>query len=91
MFMLNDPPMLVARTSVFPLMRWMVRQFDALIVDPCPEDDSDADIADDAPPRGPFDLFPEIGQGKQAAFEKFLFLGDDRNIQRVYVAGRRVL
>lgn len=41
--------------------------------------------------EGPFDLFPELGQGMQAAFEKFIFLGDDRNIERVFVAGNRVL
>ncbi|CAM9893902.1 unnamed protein product, partial [Ectocarpus sp. 4 AP-2014] len=40
---------------------------------------------------GPFDLFPELGQGLQTAFEKFIFMGDDRNIERVYVAGNRVV
>lgn len=41
--------------------------------------------------EGPFDLFPELGQGMQTAFEKFIFMGDDRNIERVYVAGNRVV
>lgn len=40
---------------------------------------------------GPFDLFPELGQGMQTAFEKFIYMGDDRNIERVYVAGSRVV
>lgn len=40
---------------------------------------------------GPFDMFPELGQGMQTAFEKFIFMGDDRNIERVYVAGNRVV
>ncbi|CAM9426790.1 unnamed protein product, partial [Hapterophycus canaliculatus] len=40
---------------------------------------------------GPFDLFPELGQGMQTAFEKFIFMGDDRNIEQVYVAGKRVV
>lgn len=40
---------------------------------------------------GPFDMFPELGQGMEAFFEKFIFLGDDRNIERVYVAGNRVI
>eukprot|EP00611_Tribonema_gayanum_P006843 TRINITY_DN16187_c0_g1_i1.p1 TRINITY_DN16187_c0_g1~~TRINITY_DN16187_c0_g1_i1.p1 ORF type:complete len:560 (-),score=154.09 TRINITY_DN16187_c0_g1_i1:594-2273(-) len=37
----------------------------------------------------PFHMFP--GQGMQEAFEKFLFLGDDRNIAQVYVGGVRVV
>lgn len=66
------------------------KQFDALIVNPTPAsggEDMDGDIS----VEGPFDLFPELGQGMQAAFEKFIFLGDDRNIERVFVAGNRVL
>lgn len=62
-------------------------QFDAVIVDPCPGLDSDA--VDSS--GGPFDLFPELGQGIQTAFEKFLFTGDDRNIHQIYVAGNRVI
>jgi len=52
------------------------KQFDALVVDPRAED-------------SPFDLFPD--QGPDAAFEKFLFLGDDRNIAQVFVGGRKVI
>lgn len=68
-------------------------QFDALIVDPSPGADAEEGDAETVPasPEGPFDLFPELGQGGQAAFQKFLFLGDDRNIEQVYVAGKRVL
>lgn len=70
-----------------------MRQFDALIVDPSPGTNAEEDGADTASPpsEGPFDLFPGLGQGWEAAFQKFLFLGDDRNIEQVYVAGNRVL
>lgn len=68
-------------------------QFDALIVDPSPGTDAEegASETSSAPSEGPFDLFPDLGEGLQAAFQKFLFLGDDRNIEQVYVAGNRVL
>lgn len=65
-------------------------KFDALIVNPAPGSGSE-DVDGVTSAEGPFDLFPELGQGMQAAFEKFLFLGDDRNIERVFVAGNRVL
>ena len=52
------------------------KYMDAVIVDPKTED-------------GPLDMFD--GEHLHAAFEKFLFLGDDRNIEQVYVAGKRVL
>ncbi|CAM9238071.1 unnamed protein product [Choristocarpus tenellus] len=60
------------------------KQFDAIVVDP---------TADRGEGHGssPYDLFPELGQGMQAAFEKFLFLGDDRNIWEVFVAGKKVV
>lgn len=82
------------------------QQFDALVVDPSPgeEASTEADngagaglaangngISNSNLVDGPFDLFPELGQGMQAAFEKFLYMGDDRNIERVYVAGNRVV
>lgn len=73
-------------------MRAPCGQFDALIVDPCAGAESDVDGGGGiGPPEGPFDLFPELGQGMQTAFESFIYLGDDRNIERVYVAGSRVL
>ncbi|XP_043096688.1 guanine deaminase [Puntigrus tetrazona] len=40
-------------------------------------------------PDGPIDLFP--GEGPKVILEKFLNLGDDRNISEVYVAGRQVV
>ncbi|XP_057211279.1 guanine deaminase isoform X1 [Triplophysa rosa] len=52
------------------------KDFDALRVNVCV-------------PGGPIDLFP--GEGPKAVLEKFLNLGDDRNITEVYVAGRRVV
>jgi guanine deaminase len=39
--------------------------------------------------EGPLDIFD--GEHLSSAFEKFLFLGDDRNIEQVFVGGRRVL
>jgi guanine deaminase len=52
------------------------RNFDAIVVDPFVK-------------NSPFDVFPvdDILQ----VFEKFIFLGDDRNIVQVYVQGRRVV
>jgi len=51
------------------------KEFDALIVDPSVE-------------GGPFDL----GEDDSAldVFQRFIFTGDDRNIERVYVRGKRV-
>lgn len=71
-------------------------QFDALVVDPSPGEETAADTAGgglvaNSLIDGPFDLFPELGQGMQTAFEKFIFMGDDRNIEQVYVAGNRVV
>ncbi|XP_062874271.1 guanine deaminase [Trichomycterus rosablanca] len=40
-------------------------------------------------PGSPVDVFP--GDGPEVILEKFLNLGDDRNIVEVYVAGRRVV
>lgn len=71
-------------------------QFDALIVDPTPTAESHGDGDGDAnggagESVGPFDMFPDLGDGMQTAFEKFIHLGDDRNIQQVFVAGKRVI
>uniref|UniRef100_A0A671PAY1 Guanine deaminase n=1 Tax=Sinocyclocheilus anshuiensis TaxID=1608454 RepID=A0A671PAY1_9TELE len=52
------------------------KDFDALRVNVCV-------------PDGPIDLFP--GEGPKVILEKFLNLGDDRNITEVYMAGRRVV
>ncbi|XP_016137388.1 guanine deaminase-like [Sinocyclocheilus grahami] len=52
------------------------KDFDALRVNVCV-------------PDGPIDLFP--GEGPKVILEKFLNLGDNRNITEVYVAGRRVV
>lgn len=50
------------------------KEFDALIVDP--ECDG-----------SPFDVFDAT---PMEIFEKFIYLGDDRNISKVYVKGREV-
>jgi cytosine/adenosine deaminase-related metal-dependent hydrolase len=39
--------------------------------------------------RGPFDLFGT--ESTSEIFEKFIFLGDDRNIDTVFVNGEKVL
>eukprot|EP00903_Cladosiphon_okamuranus_P022459 g20657.t1 len=80
------------------------KQFDALVVDPSPGEEAEGEGEADSGAgsglaanngnglvHGPFDLFPELGQGMQTAFEKFLYVGDDRNIERVYVKGNRVV
>ncbi len=38
---------------------------------------------------GPIDVFKE--DSIENRFEKFIYLGDDRNIEKVYVDGRKVL
>ena len=52
------------------------KSFDALLVDGAP------------PGGGPYDLFPS--DTREDAVEKFVNLGDDRCIRRVWVAGREV-
>lgn len=52
------------------------KDFDALLINPLAED-------------SPFDVFPK--ESTKMILEKFLNLGDDRNIEEVYVAGRRVV
>jgi guanine deaminase len=52
------------------------KYFDALIVDPNTDD-------------SPLDIFD--GEHLANAFEKYLFLGDDRSISAIFVGGRRVL
>ncbi|KAG7247569.1 hypothetical protein CRUP_035135 [Coryphaenoides rupestris] len=51
--------------------------------------DFDALRVNVAAPHGPIDLFQN--EGPRVLLEKFLNLGDDRNITEVYVAGRRVV
>ncbi|KAJ8380714.1 hypothetical protein SKAU_G00014920 [Synaphobranchus kaupii] len=51
------------------------KDFDALLINP-------------VVPDSPFDVFPY--ESTKAILEKFLNLGDDRNIEEVYVAGRKV-
>lgn len=52
------------------------KDFDAVIVDPTCED-------------SPFDVFDEIDTTEEV-FQKFLFLGDDRNCRTIFVAGQQV-
>ncbi|KAG5458986.1 MAG: guanine deaminase-like protein [Olpidium bornovanus] len=49
----------------------------------------DALLVDLAAPAGPVDTFPEEDTLEEM-LEKFLFLGDDRNIRRVWVRGNVV-
>jgi len=52
--------------------------------------DFDALLVDMSVPSGASTVSPQDDDAKNI-LEKFLFLGDDRNIQRVYVSGRQVL
>ncbi|KAM9331390.1 guanine deaminase [Gastrophryne carolinensis] len=52
------------------------KEFDALLINPEAVD-------------SPFNVFSQIS--KEEMIEKFLYLGDDRNIKAVYVAGKRVV
>jgi len=49
----------------------------------------DALLVDLGTAGGPVDLFG--GETALERFEKFLFLGDDRSIKGVFVAGKRVV
>ena len=51
------------------------KQFDALVIDPNARD-------------SPFDTF--AWDTPDSVFEKFCYLGDDRNIVQIYVQGRRI-
>ncbi|XP_041042245.1 guanine deaminase [Carcharodon carcharias] len=51
--------------------------------------DFDAILVNTNVPFGPFEVFPDDTQ--QDIFQKFLFLGDDRNMVEVYVAGKKVV
>lgn len=51
--------------------------------------DFDAVLVNTGVPGSPFDVFHE--DTLQAIFQKFLFLGDDRNMTEIYVAGKQVL
>jgi len=48
----------------------------------------DAVVVDTAVEGTPFDVFP--GEKLFTAFEKFLWLGDDRNLVKIYVNGKEV-
>ncbi|XP_078070147.1 guanine deaminase [Mustelus asterias] len=50
--------------------------------------DFDAVLVKTNVPNSPFEVFPDDSQ--QDIFEKFLYLGDDRNMVEVYVAGKKV-
>ncbi|XP_051875558.1 guanine deaminase [Pristis pectinata] len=50
--------------------------------------DFDAVLINTSVPNSPFEVFPE--DTLMDIFQKFLFLGDDRNISEVYVAGKQV-
>lgn len=96
---------MILRSIALMLVLRPREQFDALVVDPSPGEEAEADsgagagLGDTGNSNGnsnslvdgPFDLFPELDQGMQTAFEKFIYMGDDRNIERVYVAGNRVV
>uniref|UniRef100_UPI00398E4979 guanine deaminase n=1 Tax=Pristiophorus japonicus TaxID=55135 RepID=UPI00398E4979 len=51
--------------------------------------DFDAVLVNTSVPSNPFEVFPEDTQ--LDIFQKFLFLGDDRNMVEVYVAGKQVV
>eukprot|EP01133_Synstelium_polycarpum_P011491 gene11491-13403_t len=51
--------------------------------------DFDAQIIDPSVENGPFDIFTD--DSPKDIFQKFIFLGDDRNVANVYVKGRQVL
>nr|CAG8441123.1 15650_t:CDS:2 [Entrophospora candida] len=53
------------------------KEFDALWVDPEAK-------------NSPLDIFDDIDDALERIFEKFLFLGDERNLKAVFVKGRRV-
>ncbi|XP_069778804.1 guanine deaminase isoform X2 [Narcine bancroftii] len=50
--------------------------------------DFDAVLINTSVPSSPFEVYPE--DTILDIFQKFLFLGDDRNMEEVYVAGKRV-
>ncbi|XP_020369043.2 guanine deaminase [Rhincodon typus] len=51
--------------------------------------DFDAILVNTNVPNSPFDIFPDDTQ--EDIFQKFLNLGDDRNMVEVYVAGKKVV
>ncbi|CAJ0912933.1 17945_t:CDS:2 [Entrophospora sp. SA101] len=53
------------------------KEFDALWVDPEAK-------------NSPLDIFDNIDDALERIFEKFIFLGDERNLKAVFVKGRRV-
>lgn len=56
------------------------KDFDALLINPRASD-------------SPIDLFcgDFVGDISEAVIQKFLYLGDDRNIEEVYVGGKQVV
>ncbi|XP_027470771.1 guanine deaminase isoform X3 [Zalophus californianus] len=56
------------------------KEFDALLINPKASD-------------SPIDLFSGdlVGETSEAVIQKFLYLGDDRNIEEVYVGGKQVV
>jgi len=56
------------------------KEFDALLINPKASD-------------SPIDLFSGdlVGDTSEAVIQKFLYLGDDRNIEEVYVGGKQVV
>lgn len=56
------------------------KEFDALLINPRASD-------------SPIDLFygDFVGDISEAVIQKFLYLGDDRNIEEVYVGGKQVV
>ncbi|KAG9292769.1 hypothetical protein G9A89_006330 [Geosiphon pyriformis] len=50
----------------------------------------DALLVDTGSPDSPFDVFDGIDDEVERIFEKFMFLGDERNLRAVFVQGRKV-
>ncbi|KAJ1565296.1 hypothetical protein HK096_003569 [Nowakowskiella sp. JEL0078] len=67
------------------------KEFDALVIDLNSTGASIADSPEKNSLPGTFtvDVFPH--DDKWSMFEKYIYLGDDRNVKEVYVAGRKVV
>ncbi|KAJ3125847.1 hypothetical protein HK098_008160 [Nowakowskiella sp. JEL0407] len=67
------------------------KEFDALVVDLSSTGAAVGDAKHATEVHGTFtvDVFPH--DDKMSMFEKYIYLGDDRNIAEVYVAGRKVV
>ncbi|KAI8851854.1 hypothetical protein BC829DRAFT_424950 [Chytridium lagenaria] len=64
------------------------KEFDALLVDLSAGLQGEIIDLSNATNGGPLDIFPH--DDITTAFEKFIFLGDDRNISQVWVQGKRL-